>query len=141
MSTHLGRRIVVVSTSAVSVAALEVLLVSAARRLQYAITGPAPSTDSSRTSRWAHLLLREALASLQAELVARQLGASVAVERALVARAKAPTASSVVPVVPLVPAQRDRGAGSSRGVRTATSAAPVVRETVRDQSPDDAVGP
>jgi hypothetical protein len=86
-----------VVTSAVSAAAADVLIVAAARRLQHAVVRAPEGEAASRTGRWAHLLLTEALAEMQAELVARQLRASVAVERALERQAQA---------TPPIPAQR-----------------------------------
>jgi hypothetical protein len=77
-----GRQLLAVSASAASVAALEVLLVAAARRLRSA-AGMSASPSSDRAYHWAHLVLAEALGAFQADLVQRQLRASLA-ERALV---------------------------------------------------------
>jgi hypothetical protein len=79
-----GRRLLAVSASATTVAALEVLLVNGARRLRRdTSSSPLSWKEPSTTARWGHLLLREVLASLQAELVQRQLRTSVALDRAL----------------------------------------------------------
>jgi hypothetical protein len=104
-----GRQLVAVSASATSVAALEVLLVAAARRLRSAAGVPMASPGSARASYWAHLILREVLASMQAEMVARQLRLSVAVQRAL---AEQQLAS------PRIPPQRSRRSLGRRVVAT-----------------------
>jgi hypothetical protein len=100
----------VVVTSAVSAAAVDVLVVAAARRLHRAVAGTRPPGGASRTTRWAHLLLTEALAELQAELVTRQLRASVAVERAIERQAQANRQGQVdrqPKVAAGIPAQRN----------------------------------
>jgi hypothetical protein len=108
-----GRQLVAVSASATSVAALEVLLVAAARRFR-SVAGVSMATPgSARASHWAHLVLSEVLATLQAELVSRQLRVSVAVERALAEQKHAS---------PLVPSQRGR---SPFGKRVSASRPPV----------------
>jgi hypothetical protein len=112
-----GRRLLVVSASATTVAALEVLLVAGAGRLRrHANDWPFSEEATSRMTRWGSLLLREALASLQAELVQRQLRTSVAFDRALAGRREtgpsipAQRASRRHVVAPLGAARTDAGA-------------------------------
>jgi hypothetical protein len=106
-----GRQLVAVTASAASVAAVEVLLVAAARRFR-SVTGVSMSTPgSARASHLTHLILSEVLATLQAELVHRQLRAAVAVERAL-AKQQHPT--------PVLPTQRGRGHFSSKRIGAVT---------------------
>ncbi|MDQ1634917.1 MAG: hypothetical protein QOJ32_1726 [Frankiaceae bacterium] len=85
-----GHRLMVITASATAAALVEQVLVATALRLRYGPGASASAVESSsRTYRWGHLLLTEALATLQAEIVSQQLRASVAVARAIAEKQQA----------------------------------------------------
>jgi hypothetical protein len=116
-----GRRLLAVSASAATVAALEVLVVAGARRLRRS-AGDWPFSDkaAARTTRWAHVLLTEALAALQTELMQRQLRATVAADRALAGRRDAG------PSIPTQRGPRRHVVAPSGAERVATPSGAVV---------------